>query len=118
VDASKIKALVKKFPKLSFLESSQFRSLPQDKQDYVFGLIEDAQFWVDQDQNPESDNRFLFLGSVLGLMKAEEDADAKGLKGKERETYLKPQKQLQSRYNPYSGNVTAASGPPLSQKKK
>ncbi|OGP14521.1 MAG: hypothetical protein A3I75_00805 [Deltaproteobacteria bacterium RIFCSPLOWO2_02_FULL_50_16] len=107
MDPKKIKDLIRRYPRLSFLDSPQFRALPKEKQDYVYGLIEDAQFWIDQDKNPESDNRFLFLGSVLGLMRAEADADSKGLAGKEREKYLAPQKALQSRYNPYSGNVTA-----------
>ena len=107
MDLQKIKKLIKRYPKLSFLESQQFKSLPKKKQDYVYGLIKDAEFWIDQEKNAEVDNRFLFLGSVLGRMNAEVQADAKGLKGDERKEFLKPHKKLQSRYNPYSGNITA-----------
>ena len=117
MDPQKLKQLIQKYPKLSFLKSPEFKSLPKEKQDYVYGLIDDAEFWVEQEKNPESDKRFMFLGSVMGLMDAESKADAKGLTGKEREAFLKPQKDLQSRYNPYSGNVTVDTVDEIRKKK-
>ena len=117
MDPRKIKDFIKKYPKLSFLESRKFKSLPKEKQDYVYGLIEDAEFWIEQEQHPEMDKRFMFLGSVIGLMNAELEANEKGLEGKARDAFLKPHKEMQSLYNPYSGNVTAETVDEIRKKK-
>ena len=99
-----IEAIVKKYPRLNFLKSPEFRSLSKEKQDYIFGLIEDNEFWIDLEKKPNSNDGFKFIAAAYGLQNAEKDADEKGLEGKEREKILRPHQDLFTVFNPYSGN--------------
>lgn len=99
-----IEQLIQKNSKLSFLKSVQFEQLPQEKQDFILGLIEDVYFWVEIESQPEGSNGFKFLAAAYGLSKAEQDASGKGLNGKDREKFLRPHQELYTMYNPYSGN--------------
>ncbi len=96
--------LIVKFPRLNFLKSREFKSLPKDKQDYIFGLIEDVMFWKDLETKPSSSDGFKFIAAAYGLQNAEEEAKTKGLEGKEREKFLRPHQDLFTMFNPYSGN--------------
>lgn len=114
-----IEAIIKKYPRLSFLKSSEFRALSKEKQDYIFGLIEDNEFWIDLEKNPNSGDGFKFIAAAYGLQNAENEAKEKGLEGKDREKFLRPHQDLFTMFNPYSGNgreTQKAPTPPEDQK--
>jgi hypothetical protein len=67
-------------------------------------LLQDAMFWIDLDQKPNSNDGFKFLTATYGLQNAEVDAKAQGLDGKAREKFLRPHQDLYTMFNPYSGN--------------
>ncbi len=96
--------LIHKYPKLSFLARPEFQALPEENKKYLKELIEDALFWIELDSKPNSSDGFKFLAATYGLEKAREDAESKGLTGKEREKHLRPHQDLYTMFNPYSGN--------------
>lgn len=97
-----IDAIIQKYPKLNFIKSPAFESLPTEKKEFLLGCVEDALFWIEHEKKPDADDGFKFLGITYGLDKAEAEANAKGLQGKDREEFLKPFKQLMNKYNPHS----------------
>lgn len=100
----KIAQLVKKYPRLSLLQTAWFSGLSEIKKEFVLDVIEDAIFWTEQEKKPNADDGFRFLAASHGLSKAREEAEEKGLEGKEREQYIRPHQDLYTMYNPYSGN--------------
>lgn len=96
--------IIKKVPKLAFLNRPEFKRLPEANQLYLKELIEDALFWINLESKPEGGDGFKFLAATYGLETARADADAKKLEGKEREKFLRPHQDLYTQYNPYSGN--------------
>lgn len=95
---------IKKYPKLSFLKSPEIQFMEPEKLHYLEGLVEDALFWIEQEKEDEgSARKFFFLGSALGVVKAEESAKELGLTGKAKEEHMAPHKQFYSQCNPYSG---------------
>lgn len=98
------KDIAKKYPQLSFLESAEFATFPEENRLYLKDLIEDALFWIELEGKPNASDGFKFLAATYGLNKAQEDASAKGLDGKERERFLRPHQDLYTMFNPYSGN--------------
>lgn len=102
-----IETIVKKYPKLNFLQSSAFDSLPEEKKRFLLGCVEDALFWVDLDlKRDRLDQSFRFLAAHYGLEKAKGEADTRGLKGAEREKFLKPIHDLYLMYNPQGPTVS------------
>lgn len=99
-----IKKLIKRFSKLSFLDSEWFRKLSDIKKEFVLGIIEDAIFWVDLEKQPHCDDGFKFLAAAYGLTNARQEANDMGLKGKKRDEFIRPHQNLFTMYNPYSGN--------------
>ncbi len=99
-----IEVLIAKNPKLTFLRSSEFKSLSQEKQEYVLGLIEDAEFWANLEKGKNPNDGFKFIAAAYGLQNAEEEAKTQGLEGKDREKFLRPHQDLFTMFNPYSGN--------------
>lgn len=98
-----VNGIVSKYPRLSFLKSAAFESLPAEKKEFLLGCVEDALFWVETEAKGEkADQSFRFLAAHYGLEKAKEEAVAKGLKGKAREDFLKPIHDLYLMYNPQS----------------
>ncbi len=98
-----IEEIVKKFPRLAFLKSPAFQVLTKEKQDYILGCVEDALFWVEHEKKPNSLEGFKFLAATYGLVKAQKEAKAKGLEGKEREKFLKSHQELFTIFNPFGG---------------
>ncbi|MBI2066760.1 MAG: hypothetical protein HY539_03375 [Deltaproteobacteria bacterium] len=97
--------LLLKYPQLKFLKNSAgFNALPREKQEFVIQLFDDAMFWVDLDQKPNSDDGFKFLAASYGLQNAQQEAQDKGIKGKELEQFIRPHQDLYTMFNPYSGN--------------
>lgn len=97
--------LILKYPQFRFLkDSAKFQALPKERQEFVLGLLEDAMFWIELDDQPHADDGFKFLAASFGLNKAQEEAGKKGLTGKEREEFIRPYQELYTLYNPYSGN--------------
>ena len=96
--------LILKYPKLRFLKDSKFMALPQELQEFVIGLLEDAMFWIELEDQPNADDGFKFLAASFGLSQAEAEAEAKGLTGKSRERFIRPHQDLYTMFNPYSGN--------------
>ena len=96
---------IEKHPGLSFLRDPEFQYMEPARQEYLAGLIEDAIFWIEHESKKENAKNFFFLGSALGLLRAEEEARDKGLEGKELENHLKPHKQFYTQFNPYSGST-------------
>ncbi len=97
--------IILKYPKLKFLKhSKKIAALSAEKQQFLADLIEDAIFWIELEQKPNSGDGFKFLAATYGLQNAEEDAKTKGLEGKEREKFLRPHQDLYTMFNPYSGN--------------
>lgn len=95
-----IDTIVKKYPKLNFLKSPAFEGLPSSKKEFLLSCVEDALFWIEVEKKDDDSNGFKFLAAHYGLEKAKEEAKAKGLEGKERETFLKPIHDLYLMYNP------------------
>ena len=96
-----IETAIKKYPRLNFLRSPAFTALPEEKREFLLGCVEDALFWVEREGQPEeTDLGFRFLAAHYGLEKAKEEADAKGLRGREREMFLKPIHDLYLMYSP------------------
>lgn len=89
-----------------FLNSPEFQALPKEKQDFILGLVEDAMFWIDLEKKPNSSDGFKFLAASYGLEQAQQEANVKGLTGKDREKFLRPHQDLYTMYNPYSGNAS------------
>ena len=103
----KIETLVNQHPNLAYiLRSPRFRTLSSEKQAYILELIDDAKFWKDMEGEGKTDRGFKFLASTFGLNKAQQDAEVKGLTGKEREEFLQPHQELYTQYNPYSGRTS------------
>ncbi len=101
-----INELILKHPQFRFLQyARQFNRLTLEQQEFVVGLIEDAMFWLDLDEKPNSSDGFKFLAASYGLDQAQKEAATKGLAGKEREKFLRPHQDLYTVYNPYSGNA-------------
>ncbi|HSA58781.1 MAG TPA: hypothetical protein VLJ37_03775 [bacterium] len=97
--------LIIKHPQLKFLKHSpKIQSLSPEKQAFLAEMIEDAMFWVDLEKKPNSGDGFKFLAASYGLENAQEEANSKGLEGKEREKFLRPHQDLFTMFNPYSGN--------------
>ena len=96
-----IEAIVEKYPKLSFLKSSAFRALPKEKQDFLLGCVEDALFWIDLEEKPDSSDGFKFLAATYGLQNAHSEADAKGLTGEARQQFLRSSQDLYTKFNPF-----------------
>lgn len=71
-------------------------------------LVQDAMFWIDLEEKPNSSDGFKFLAASYGLDQAQQEASAKGLTGKEREKFLRPHQDLYTMYNPYSGTSREA----------
>ena len=104
---TKINELIQKHPNLTYvLRSPRFQAMSQDAQDYIFELIEDAEFWLTADQEGQSDGGFKFLASTFGLSRAQKEAKEKGMTGKEREQHLQPHQELYTQFNPYSGRTS------------
>lgn len=101
-----IEKLVARFPRLSFLKTPQFQALSTEDQEYILELIDDAKFWYEEEKRGRADRGFKFLASTFGLTKAQQDAEAKGLSGKDREEFLQPHQELYTQYNPYSGRTS------------
>lgn len=96
--------LIKKYPKLSFLSRSEFQTLPEENKRYLKELLDDAIFWIELENKPNSSDGFKFLAATYGLENARTEAATKGLEGKEREKFLRPHQDLYTMFNPYSGN--------------
>lgn len=101
---AKIDDLIRKNPKFVFLRSPQFRALTKEKQEFFLECCDDAQFWIELERKPNSGDGFKFIAAAYGLQNAEEEANGKGLEGKEREKFLRPHQDLFTMFNPYSGN--------------
>src|ERR1700752_4898318 len=99
-----IEFMIQKNPKLKFLRSAEFRTLSQETQSYILGLIEDVFFWQDLEKKPNANDGFKFLAASYGLQNAQEKAEQEGLQGKEREKFIRPHQDLYTMFNPYSGN--------------
>ena len=67
-------------------------------------LVQDALFWIDLESKKDGTQGFKFLAAHYGLENAVQEADQKGLTGKEREKFLRPHQDLFTMFNPYSGN--------------
>ena len=94
---------LQKYPQFTFLKSPTIQYMDPEKLHYLEGLVEDALFWIEQEQEKGGVKNFFFLGSALGLLKAEETADEKGLSGKDKEKHMEPHKQFYTQFCPYSG---------------
>lgn len=102
----RVEEIVKKYPKLAFIKSPEFLALPKEAQEFYFEVIEDAAFWVELDKKENPDDGFKFLASTFGLERAQQEAQDRGLSGKEREEFIKPHQDLYTMYNPYSGRTS------------
>ncbi|MBI4374162.1 MAG: hypothetical protein HY542_04720, partial [Deltaproteobacteria bacterium] len=87
----------------------KFQALPRERQDYMLELIEDALFWVELEERPQSSDGFKFLAATYGLQKAQNEAKEKELSGGEREKFIRPHQDLYTMFNPYSGNANEES---------
>jgi hypothetical protein len=96
-----VESLIQKYPKLNFLKSPAFLSLAKEDQDFILGCIEDALFWVDLKEKPESSNGFKFLAAAYALQKAHAEADAQSLTGEARERFLRSTQDLYTKFNPF-----------------
>lgn len=97
--------LVLKYPQFRFLKNSRkIAVLTSEEQEFVAGLLEDAMFWVELDEKPNSSDGFKFLAATYGLHNAQSEAEKNGLQGKDREKFLRPHQDLYTMFNPYSGN--------------
>ena len=96
--------LVKKYPKLSFLNRPQFQGLPVENQQYLKELIDDAIFWIELEEKEHASDGFKFLAAAYGLDNAHKEAKNKKLAGKEKEKHIRPHQDLYTMFNPYSGN--------------
>jgi hypothetical protein len=102
-----IEIWIKDHPALKALFGERFKALPTEKQEFIIELVEDAKFWLELEKGQEHpDDGFKFLAASFGLMKAQTDADEDGLKGRERDEYLRPHQDLFTQYNPYSGRTS------------
>lgn len=100
-----INELVLKYPQFRFLRQSvKICALSPEEQEYISGLLEDAMFWIELEEKPNSTDGFKFLAATFGLHRAEEDAKTTGLTGKERTKFIRPHQDLYTMFNPYSGN--------------
>lgn len=98
------KDIIKKYPQLAFLETSEFQRFPEENKLYLKDLIEDSLFWIELERRPNASDGFKFLAAAYGLNNAQEDANSQELSGKEREKFLRPHQDLYTMFNPYSGN--------------
>ncbi len=98
--------LVLKYPRLKFLKrSAGFHALAREKQEFVLKLFEDAMFWIELEDKPNSGDGFKFLAASYGLNNAQQEAKEKGLQGKQLEEHIRPHQDLFTMFNPYSGNA-------------
>ncbi len=95
--------VVQKYPKLDFLLSPQFQSLPPEKQKFLLDCVEDATFWIDLEGERHVTDGFKFLAAAYGLSQAEQQANEQGLQGKERSEFLRPIEELYTQFNPHFG---------------
>ncbi len=98
--------LINKYPKLAFIKSPRFQALPREKQEFYLEVLEDADFWACLAQSENPDDGFKFLASTFGLERAQQQADEKGMTGKERDEHLRPHQDLFTQFNPYSGRTS------------
>ncbi len=104
--------LILKCPRLKCLkESASFLSLPKERQDYMVELIEDALFWMELENRPNSNDGFKFLAATYGLQNAESEAKERQLDGKNKEKFIRPHQDLYTMFNPYSGNGNEGKSP-------
>ncbi len=102
-----IQELIQQFPKLKYLlKDPSFEALNENQKRFILEMIEDNKFWKEMDKTQQSDDGFRFMASTFGLARATAEADEKGLKGKEREEFLKPHQDLFTQFNPYSGRTS------------
>lgn len=95
-----IEQLIQRFPRLNFLKSPAFTTLPKEKKRFLLECIEDVLFWADVEKKEDSSQGFKFLAAHYGLEQAKKEADTQGLQGKAREEFLKPIHDLYLMYNP------------------
>lgn len=108
-----IETIVQKYPKLGFLQSPKFAALPEEKKKFLLGCVEDALFWIDLEEKPESGkpqvtDGFKFLTAAVGLLRAQHEADDKRLQGPEREKFLTPHEDLYTQFCPHFGTDSPA----------
>ncbi len=70
-----IQPVVAKYPRLNFLLSPEFHSLPKGKQDFLLECVEDALFWVEAEKDHRVDDGIRALAIAYTRLLSNEPID-------------------------------------------